>query len=200
MEPNARILLARHGHSTANRPWTFLGRTDAPLSSEGEAQARALAGRLAPEKVDALYTSPLRRARQTADILADPHRLTLRVDDRLIEQDFGEWEGLTLDEAMERFPKDAAAWRADAEGAAPTGGESLLQLAVRAQNMASVLRRDNQEATVLVVAHGGILNALVCTFLHTPMSWLWAYRLEVGAVSELLLYGGRATLVRLNDA
>jgi broad specificity phosphatase PhoE len=199
MEPDLRLLLVRHGHATANRPWTFLGHTDAPLSGEGETQARLLAARLQDEVVDAVYSSPLLRARQTAGLIAERHDLVWNVDELLVEQDFGLWEGMTLAEAEEQFPEDVSAWRTDQEGAGPTEGETLAAVAERARHFVDKIRRDHPEKTVLVVAHGAILNALICALLRTPLSWLWAYRLEVGTVAELLLYGPKAALVRLND-
>ena len=199
MEPDLRLLLVRHGHAVANRPWTFLGHSDSPLSEDGLAQADRLAMRLETEAIDAVYTSPLRRARQTGDVLAARHDLPCRVDKQLIEQDFGAWEGLTLTEVKDRFPEDVAAWQADEDGAGPTAGETVAAVAERAGRAWETLRQRHQGQTVLVVAHGAILNALICTLLGTPVSWLWAYRLEVGTVAEMLVYGPKATLVRLND-
>ena len=119
MEPDLRLLLARHGHATANRPWAFLGHTDAPLSREGQTQVQKLAERLAEEVIDAASVSLLRRAQQTTQGVADALALPLTTDERLIEQNFGAWNGLTLSEATERFSGDVAAWPADREGAAP---------------------------------------------------------------------------------
>ena len=198
MQPDFRLILTRHGHAEANRPWAFLGRTDSPLSAQGREQAAALSALLADFQLDAIYASPLQRARQTAVTIAVPHALTPILDDRLVEQDFGLWEGLTLDDVEAQFPDDAAAWQADARQHGPTGGENLTQVAARARRFYRDMRQARRTGVALVVAHGGILNALLCTLLGTPLSWLWAYRLDVGAVCELHLYGSRATLVRLN--
>ena len=199
MIADLRLLLVRHGQAEANRPWVFLGKTDSPLSVEGEAQAAALSERLADEAIDAVYTSPLKRAQQTAVALARPHRLTPVVDERLIEQSYGVWEGMTLDEVSARYPAEVEAWQTDAERCWPCGGETLGEVAARARNLADHIRQVHQGKNVLVVAHGSLLNVLLCTLLQTALSWLWAYRLEMGTVSEVVVYGERTTLVRLNQ-
>jgi probable phosphoglycerate mutase len=116
----------------------------------------------------------------------------------LLEQDFGRWEGLTFAEAAQRFSHDFAAWQADAALAGPTGGEALTQVAERVVNLYHDLSRQQSSETVLLVAHGGVLNALLCTLLQTPLRWLWAYRLEPGAICEILAYEEGAVLTRLS--
>ena len=87
------ILFVRHGETAPNRDGLVLGRADPVLTEEGRRQARCLARVLAEERAVALHTSPLRRARETAEALAAPCGLEPVVDDRLIEVDWGEWEG-----------------------------------------------------------------------------------------------------------
>jgi len=199
MQPDLKLLLVRHGRAEANRPWTFLGRTDSPLSASGLAQSEALAAALAQVEITAVYTSPLQRAWQTAGIIAAPHGLRPIADGRLIEQDFGIWEGLSLEEIKVQFAADVAAWQQDARQHGPTGGENLDQLAARVSDFCNDVRQLHAAATVLVVAHGAVLNTLLCCLLNTPLSWLWSYRLDTGAVAEVELHGQRATLTRLQQ-
>ena len=199
MQPNLKLLLVRHGRAEANRPWTFLGRTDSPLSAHGLAQSEALVAALAQVEITAVYTSPLQRAWQTADIIAAPHSLRPIADGRLIEQDFGVWEGLSLEEVKAQFAADVAAWQQDALQHGPTGGENLDQLVARVSSFCDDVRHLHAAATVLVVAHGAVLNTLLCCLLNTPLSWLWSYRLDTGAVAEIELHGDRATLTRLTQ-
>ncbi|HEX6383068.1 MAG TPA: histidine phosphatase family protein [Anaerolineae bacterium] len=199
MQPDLKLLLARHGHAEANRPWTFLGRTDSPLSARGQAQSEALAAALAQVEINAVYTSPLQRAWQTADVIAAPHGLRPIADGRLIEQDFGAWEGLSLEEVKAQYAGDVAAWQQDALRYGPTEGENLDQLAARVSGFCDDVRQLHAAATVLVVAHGAVLNTLLCCLLNTPLSWLWSYRLDTGAVAEVELHGERATLTRLQQ-
>ena len=195
ISPDLRLILARHGQAEANQPWVFLGRTDSPLSRQGRVQAAVLARSLAEVKLNAIYTSPLQRARETAVIIASRHaNLSPIADKRLIEQDYGDWEGLTLDEVQRRYPASAAAWQMDAVRYGPNGGENLAQLSARADRFYQQVRREHFGGTALIVAHGGILNALICILLDTPLRWLWAYHLHTGAWGAVDIYDDFATL------
>lgn len=112
-----RLLLIRHGESSANAEGRLQGRLDSPLSDRGRQQSALLAERLAPLAVVALYTSTLLRARQTAEILANQLGLAIAGRPALMERDMGELPGLTADEARSRFIEAA---RARVEGR-PTG-------------------------------------------------------------------------------
>jgi len=125
ISPELQLLLVRHGQAEANRPETFLGRIDSRLTTQ--VQAAALAKSLAAEPITAMYASPLQRARHTALVIAGPHALSPRLDDRLLEQDFGQWEGLTFAEVANRFPAGFVAWQADATCSGRTGGEVWLR-------------------------------------------------------------------------
>jgi broad specificity phosphatase PhoE len=196
--PQLCLLLVRHGASQANRPDTFLGRSDAPLTAEGRQQAEQAAALLAAEPVAAVYASPLIRAHHTAERIAGGRNLPLFVDKRLVEQDFGRWEGLTFAEAAAQFPADFAAWQADAACCPPTGGETLDAVQARQLNFYQALRRDFAGQTAVIVGHGGALNALLCGLLQTPLRGLWPYRLALGSVTELHLYDQGAVLTLLS--
>lgn len=198
IDPLLRLLLVRHSEAEGNYPNTFLGRIDAPLNGRGQQQASGLAQALSTEPIAAIYTSPLTRARATASLVALPHGLVPRVDQRLCEQSFGLWEGLTFAQAAEQYPEDYAAWQADAASSAPTQGESLAQVAARHLSFYSDLRARHPHQTVVLVGHGGGLNALLCGLLDTPLHWLWSYRLALGSVSEVVAYAERSVLTRLS--
>ncbi|HEU0337127.1 MAG TPA: histidine phosphatase family protein, partial [Gaiellaceae bacterium] len=100
----ATVLLARHGETDWNREGRFQGHADPPLNDLGRAQARELADRLAREPLAAVYASPLRRAYETAEIVAATHDLPLRSVAGLREVDVGSWSGLTRSEIEARFP------------------------------------------------------------------------------------------------
>ena len=131
------IVLVRHGETDWNRDRRFQGRADQPLNETGRAQARELAESLRDEPVSVLYTSPLRRASETAEILAERLGLEARPLDALLEIDVGTWEGLTIDDVRVRFPEQAAVdWRSGWEdGETYTGLEqrvipALLELGI----------------------------------------------------------------------
>src|SRR5690348_5687009 len=98
------LYLIRHGRTAWNNQDRLQGWADEPLDAVGQAQAAALAAWLRPVAIDAIYSSPLRRARETAEIVAQPHGLAVQLDDRLRERHVGDWTGLTLDEARTQTP------------------------------------------------------------------------------------------------
>jgi broad specificity phosphatase PhoE len=152
------ILLARHGETAENAPPTrVMGRLDSPLNARGRGQARALAQAMAGEGLAALWTSPLRRARETAEIVGAVVGLAPRVDERLAESHRGTWEGRLLAE-IER--EDPEAWRAWLDGGAGfrfPGGESLAEHQARVLAALAEVAAGPQPA--LVISHGGTIRA-----------------------------------------
>src|SRR3954471_21539919 len=122
--PTTRLLLVRHGATPLTAEDRFSGAIGVDLSDEGRAQVGRLAERLAGEKVDAVYASPLSRTLETATILAAPHGLPVLPREGLREIDHGHWEGLGRAEVEERFPDEYQSWETDPFTFAPEGGES----------------------------------------------------------------------------
>ncbi len=196
-----RLLLARHGVTTANQEGRYIGRTDPPLSDLGLAQARSLASRLTHEGLTAIYSSPQLRARRTAEMIARACGLEVRFESELREMDFGQWDGLTRAEIEQRYPGQMQRWQADplTEPAAH-GGETLAHLAQRVAAAGDrIMARHADGEVVLVVAHGGVLQTLLCHALGSRLRPRWPYRLEAAALSELQVFDGQAVLVLLND-
>lgn len=154
------ILLARHGETADNvPPARVTGRRDPPLTERGREQARELARAVAGEGIAALYTSQLRRARETASIVGDALDLELRVDERLAESDRGEWEGRLVSEIEREEPELWEAWRrADGSFRFP-GGESLVEHLRRVTASLADISRGPLPA--LVVCHGGTIRCAV---------------------------------------
>jgi broad specificity phosphatase PhoE len=154
------ILLARHGETAANvPPVRVMGRRDPSLTERGREQARALATAVSDEGLRALYTSHLRRARETAEIVADVLALDLRVDERLAESHRGRWEGRLRSDIEREEPEAWHAWLLAGDGFRFPGGESLGE---HLQRVVSAL--DDVAAgplPALVVCHGGTIR---CAF------------------------------------
>lgn len=197
-----RLLLVRHGLTNANQEDRYIGRMDPPLSTEGLAQAEALAARLTREEVTAIYSSPQLRARQTAEIITRACGLKVLIEPALREMDFGCWEGLTHAEITARYPEQMRAWWNDpAAEPAPHGGESLAQVARRAREAYNkIMCRHGEGEAVLIVSHGGVLQALLCEALGPPLRARWSYWLKAGALSELQVFEGQPVLVSLNES
>jgi broad specificity phosphatase PhoE len=151
------LWLVRHGETDWNRERRFQGHADPPLNETGRAQARALAAELAAEQVDAVYTSDLARARETADILAADLGAEAVAMRELREIDVGEWQGLTWTEIEERFPEGVRAWQEHGHGW--TSGETYAALGARVVAALERIASDHPGGRVLVVGHGGTVRA-----------------------------------------
>jgi broad specificity phosphatase PhoE len=152
------LLLARHGESDWNAELRWQGHADRPLTARGRAQARALAERLADIDLDAVYSSDLSRARETAEAVAATRGLEVQVDRDLREVDVGSWAGLTRLEAKERFPDDYARWLDG--GPAWHDGETYTEMTDRILAAVGRIVERHPDGTVLVVAHGGPIRAI----------------------------------------
>lgn len=154
-----RVTLVRHGQTERSARSAYSGRLDVELTDEGREQARRCAARLVDAGVDAVICSPLVRALDTARAIADATGAPLRVDERLIEVDYGPFEGLDREGARERFGQAFQDWRDDPFGATVPGSEPLGDALVRA-SAATADALDAHEHPVLV-GHQGILRIVL---------------------------------------
>jgi ribonuclease H / adenosylcobalamin/alpha-ribazole phosphatase len=198
--PSTVTILLRHGDTRLSPQHRFSGLCDVPLSEDGTRQARAAARRLAAGgRIDAVVTSPLRRAAGTAAIAAAELGLTATIDDDLRETDFGEWECRTLEEIQERWPAQVAAWQHD-PGQAPPGGESFARTARRADRARDRILRDHRGQTVLVVSHITPIKALLCRALDVPLVTLYRMYLGSACLNEIQWHDHHfAAVRRFND-
>jgi broad specificity phosphatase PhoE len=152
------LLLVRHGETAWNAEQRFQGHADPPLNDVGREQARALADELAAEQLDAIYTSDLRRASETAEIVAA--RLGIEVIRRreLREIDVGDWQGLTWEEIEEQYPDGRSRWEEHGHGW--EGGETYEQLRERVVAALWEIAASHPGGRVLVVGHGGTIRSV----------------------------------------
>ena len=169
------LVLVRHGETPWNRDRRLQGHIDIDLNEEGRRQARAVAVRLARERVDALYTSDLRRARKTADAIALATGVTVQPDPSLRERNYGVLEGHRLDELSERFPVEYAQWQARQPHAEIERGETLAVFHARICASVERIARLHPGQRVVVTAHGGVLDCVYRlasgTALEAKRSW-----------------------------
>ena len=151
------IVLVRHGESTWKGLWK--GQGDPPLSDLGKTQARIVAERLRSEPMSALYTSDLRRAGETAEIIGGALDLQPQPEPRLRELDVGAWSGLTRDEIAERYPEQLRAWRKHEE-VRPGGGETFGEMRQRAVAALEEIVAAHTGETICLVTHHGVVHAL----------------------------------------
>ena len=195
-----RTLLLRHGETALSAEHRFAGRGDIPLTGAGMRQATTTARRLARRGgVDVIVTSPLQRARATAEAAAAATGAPLEVDDDLIETDFGKWEGLTFAEAAAQWPDAISAWLASAD-AAPPGGESFATAARRVLGALDRLLTAYPGRTLLLVSHVTPIKTLACRALLAPPAAMFRIHLSVASLCEIDWFADGPALVRsLND-
>jgi probable phosphoglycerate mutase len=160
-----RLYLIRHGSTPLTAEDRFSGAAGVDLSDEGRDQVHRLAERLRGEPLRAVYSSPLSRTRETAEIVAGPHRLVPVDRDGLREISHGRWEGLTRREVEQRFAEEYAAWEADPFTFAPEGGESGLSVLARALPVVRDVVGAHAGECVAVVSHKATLRIVLSSLL-----------------------------------
>jgi ribonuclease H / adenosylcobalamin/alpha-ribazole phosphatase len=193
-------LLLRHGETALSTERRFAGRGDIPLTEAGRGQAAAVAARLAARGgIDLIVTSPLARARATAEAVAGATGAPLLADDDLAETDFGKWEGLTFAEASERWPDEASAWLGSAD-VAPPGGESFGTVGQRVNAALDRLLASHEFRTLLLVSHVTPIKTLVCRAMLAPPAAMFRLNLDVASLCEVAWFADGSAVVRsLND-
>jgi probable phosphoglycerate mutase len=198
-QPTTTVLL-RHGETPLSAERRFAGRGDIPLTETGKLQAKAAAQRLAARGgVQLIVTSPLRRARLTAEAVAAATGAPVQVDEGWIEADFGEWEGLSYAEAMERWPDEVTAWMNDTS-VAPPGGESFATAGRRVLAALDRLLDRSEPGRVVVVSHVTPMKTVLRHALLAPPAALRRMHLDVACLCEVDWYADGPVVVRsLND-
>jgi broad specificity phosphatase PhoE/ribonuclease HI len=177
------VILLRHGETvhTADKKFSGSGGDDPSLSGVGREQAAAAAGWLLRHAgIDAIVTSPLRRARETAATVSTRLELPVSVEDGLAEAAFGAWDGQTFGEVQERWPDELAAWL-DSADVAPPGGESFTTVSSRVRQARDRLITAHPGGTVLAVTHVTPIKLIVCMALGAPLQAM--YRMEMRPAS-----------------
>jgi alpha-ribazole phosphatase len=159
------LYMVRHGQTAASRENRFSGTSDPPLTAVGEAMAEAFARAYASLTWDAIYTSPMLRARQTAEPLSRLTGVPATVEDGLKEIAYGEWEGLKQEDVKRRWPEAFAYWADDVASRGTPGGETAFNVAGRAMRVVDGIRFRYRQGNVLIVSHKATLRVITCALL-----------------------------------
>ena len=199
-----RLVLARHAVVEPHGSGRFLGSTDLPLCELGTRQAAALARRLQKLPLDQIFSSPLRRARQTADLLGQD----VEVDEDLREVDFGRWEGLSFEEISASDDGNDNGgngnhasidrWSSFDPRFTFPGGESLDGFVARVARAADRLAECAGE-NVLAVAHGGVIRSMICHLLGLQPKNYLLFNVKPASITTIDLFDGRGVLVGFSD-
>lgn len=166
-----KFILVRHGQSKANEGGYLAGVTDVPLSSLGEKQAKAASEYILNKyTVDVIYSSPLERACNTVKGVADALNLPIIKDDKLMELDFGDLEGLTLEDIKINHDNEYSRWAKDPGVFVPQGGEPMTHLQERVVEKLKEIAEIEGEKTVLIGSHSSVIRALQCYVQKLPLT------------------------------
>lgn len=168
----ADIIIVRHGNTDWNQNERFRGHANIKLNETGRNQAFAVANRLAQKPVSFIYTSPLARAVETAEIIAEPHGLKIKLLPELIDIDYGDLEGLSLDEAKRSYGDIYSNWLRSPQTVKFPGGESLDEVKQRAGTALDRIVSKLTDQTVVFVSHKIVINMLFVHFLNLDSSQL----------------------------
>jgi len=163
------LTLVRHGESLWNAAQRIQGYLDSPLSPLGRTQARSLAPALRRWRFDAVYSSDLCRAMETAELATELSRDQMHLTDCLREISFGSWEGMTPADVAARYPDDWAAFQADPIGRRPPDGEAMEHLAMRVDRILEHWHKDYDGRSLLAFSHGGAIRMAVVRILGLPL-------------------------------
>jgi len=155
------ILIIRHGETDWNRGKIFRGTFDIPLNENGKQQARLAARSLERVQIDAAYTSPLCRAKESAEIVTEPHGISALVHDGFIDLDYGEWTGKEDSEVATRWPDEHAAWTTKPHTVRPPGGTTLKEVFNQSFTAMQELAEKHDGETIAIFAHRVVNKVLV---------------------------------------
>ena len=192
------IILARHGETEWNVGEIYRGRIDINLDEAGLEQAELLAKYLSDLKLDAVCSSPLRRALDTANIIARYQKVHVEVTNRLIDFDYGEWQGLPDAEVRKLYPALYDQWRSNPHLVKMPNGESLADVRERAiAAVDDVIPRC--KGSVVLVSHRVVNKVLICYLLGLDNSHFWNIKQDVCGITVFSYANGRFVLTKHND-
>ena len=183
-----RLVLVRHGEPEAATRGRCYGKLDVPLSAGGREQVERAAERLRRSPLGAVYASPRRRARESAEIIAASCALDVRIEEGVCEINFGLFEGLTYDEIARRFPDEYRAWMERPTEIDFPGGESFARMRERVESSAAKLCAAHAGGAIAIVAHGGVNRIILAAALRMNASDIFRLEQSYAGVSVLDYY------------
>jgi len=194
----AEIILARHGETDWNVTEVFRGRIDVELNEAGVKQAELLAEYLSSVRIDAIYSSPLRRALKTAEAIASHHKLEVSMAPGLIDFDYGKWQGLSHEEVKDKCKELYTEWINRPEQVRMPAGEGLDDVRKRAVVVVEdVMLRYG--GTVVLVSHRVVNKVLICALLGMDNSHFWNIRQDTCGITRFTYEKGQFILTKHND-
>jgi len=192
------VILIRHGETGWNVEEIFRGRIDIELNETGIKQAELLAEYLSAVKIEAIYSSPLKRALKTAEIMANHHQLEVEIALGLIDFDYGAWQGLPHQEVKGKYKELYTGWINSPHQVTIPGGESLNDVSQRALGVVDEVIAKH-EGTVILVSHRVVSKVLICALLGLDNSHFWNIRQDTCGITTFTYENGQFILTEHNN-
>jgi len=194
------LYLVRHGQTAWNKEEVFRGRTDIPLDETGLKEAELAGEYFETLDIEAIYSSPLSRARQTAQKISRFHSLDVQALEGLLDMSFGRWEGHSLKEVKETDGERYRQWREEPHLLRLPGGETLAEVRARTMSTLEEVIRKHPEKTVILVSHRVINKVLICGILGLDDSHFWQIQQDTTAINLIQHRNGKYILSLMNEA
>lgn len=194
-----RLILVRHGLTNWNHEFRYQGHTDIELNPEGVKQAHALKERIKDEKITAIYSSDLKRAMETARIIAEPHKIEVIPNPLFKEINFGVWEGRTYQELQKEYPQQLKIWLESPHLLRIENAETFSELQDRAMLGLKGVLSQHPSGTIVIVTHGGVIAALICGLFNEHINNMWKYKQKNASLNILVFQEDRVEIGLLND-
>jgi phosphoserine phosphatase len=193
------ILLIRHGETAWNRRKVFRGTYDIPLNENGRNQAHLVAEALKSHQIDAVYTSPLSRARETAELVISSHGVDVITDSRLLDFSYGDWTGLEDAEVAKRWPKEYKAWTSQPETLRVPGGDTLEEIFQQSFGAMEELAAKHDGQTIALFAHRVVNKLLVLGALGLKLDRFGFIRQDNCCMNEFKRIENGYVIISVND-
>ncbi|NJN29483.1 MAG: histidine phosphatase family protein [Synechococcales cyanobacterium RM1_1_8] len=195
-----KLFLLRHGETTFSQNGGYCGILDVPLTAAGQSMAQAFADSYASLPWQAIYSSPLLRARSTAQPMVEATGLELKIRAGLREANFGDWEGKPKDEVNEKLGDEYRDWMMEPAWNPPTNGETAVQIASRAMAVIAEIEETHRDGNVLIFSHKTTLRIILCSLLGIDLG-RYRDRLDYPAASLSIVSFGKygPLLERMGD-
>jgi broad specificity phosphatase PhoE len=194
-----QVILVRHGQTDWNKEGIFRGRIDAKLNADGIREAQVIGEKLRGTDPDAVCSSPLSRAMDTARCIASYRGKTVKTLEEFVDMDFGLWQGLSRAQVKERYPKLFEKWVNAPERVRIPGAETLEGVRKRVLKGLDALLEEYDGGTVVIVSHGLVNKVLLCAVLGLGESHFWKIKQDNGAINLFTYSRGGTKLVLMND-
>ena len=194
-----KFFLIRHGQTLWNKEGRYQGDHDIGLTKEGIRQAKHAAKYLSGANLSNIYSSPLKRAMETANIIGESKDLKVIVRESLKEIFFGKWEGMKFSDINKEFHDDYQQWLMDPYNSCPTGGECFKQVQERAiAEINNMIKENEDRSSVAVITHGGIIFSLLVNWLQIPLSRWRSIIQRQGAINIVVIDKGFPYISAIN--